>query len=211
MAKAKGSKAISASSAGGVIERLLPWLLLIGGLVAVFASISLSVEVFTRLKNPSYVPVCNLNPILSCTNVADSRQAHTFGFPNYFLGTAGFGAVAMAGAAMLAGGRFRKWFWLAVEAGLLFAVGFLHFLIYSTLYSIGALCIFCMIVWAVTIPMFWYTTLYVAGKGYLHLSSRLQSLVAFARRHHADILIVWFLIIIALIAQRFWYYWSTLI
>jgi hypothetical protein len=30
-------------------------------------------------------------------------------------------------------------------------------------------------------------------------------------RHHGDILLLWFLIIVALILKRFWYYWSTLI
>jgi uncharacterized membrane protein len=60
-------------------DNTLPWLLLIGGIIVTLASIALSVEVFNRLKNPSFVPVCNLNPILSCTSVADSNQAHAFG------------------------------------------------------------------------------------------------------------------------------------
>lgn len=54
------------------LHRTLPWLLLIAGLVALAASLFLAIEVFNRLKNPAYVPVCNLNPILSCVNVADS-------------------------------------------------------------------------------------------------------------------------------------------
>jgi uncharacterized membrane protein len=189
----------------------LPWLLLIGGLVAMIASIMLSIEVFDRLKNPHYVPVCNLNPILSCTSVADSNQAHAFGFPNYFIGVAGYAAVAANGTALLAGAQFKRWFWRLTEAGLLFATAFLTWLQFQTLYRIGALCIFCMIVWACTIPMFWYTTLYNWQIGALPAPDWLKRPLAFARRHHADILVLWFLIIIALILKRFWYYWSTLI
>ena len=174
------------------------------------ASLMLSIEVFDRLKNPAYVPVCNLNPVLSCTSVADSAQAHAFGFPNYFIGIAGYAAVGAIGAAMLAGAKFKRWFWQVVEVGLAFSIAFLTWLQFEALYRIGALCIFCMIVWAVTIPIFWYTTLYNWREGHIKTPKKLASVVAFAQKHHGDILLLWFLIIIALILKRFWYYWKTL-
>lgn len=192
------------------LSAALPWLLLIGGTIALIASVMLSVEVFDRLKNPHYVPVCNLSPILSCTSVADSRQAHAFGFPNYFIGIAGYAAVAAIGTVLLAGARLKRWFWRLVQAGLTFAIVFLTWLQYQTLYRIGALCVFCMIVWAATIPMFWYTLLYNLEAGHIGTPARLKRPAAFLRRHHGDVVVLWFLIIIALILKRFWYYWSTL-
>jgi len=193
------------------LKRFLPWLLLVGGLIAMIASIMLSIEVFNRLSNPSFVPICNLNPVLSCTSVADSSQAHAFGFPNYFIGIAGYAAIATIGAGLLAGAKFKRWFWQIVEVGLLFAMGFLTWLQFQTIYRIGALCIFCMIVWVTTIPMFWYTTLYNFREGHIKTPKRLKGIVNFAQRHHADILVLWYLIIILLILKRFWYYWKTLL
>ncbi|HET7827533.1 MAG TPA: vitamin K epoxide reductase family protein, partial [Candidatus Saccharimonadales bacterium] len=185
------------------LEKNLPWLLLIGGLIVTFAALMLSIETYNRLKNPSYQPVCNLNPILSCTSVADSRQAHIFGFPNYYLGLAGYGAVAAIGLAMLAGARFKRWFWRVVEVGLLFAFLFMSWLQFETLYRIGALCIFCMVLWVFTWPMFWYTTLYNLKKDHIKLAKKLGRVVGFAYRFHAEILTTWYLIIIALILKRF--------
>lgn len=193
------------------LERALPWILLIGGAITVFAAIALSIEVFDRLKNPTYVPVCNLNPILSCTSVADSTQAHAFGFPNYFLGIAGYAAIATIGAAMLAGAKFKRLFWLLVQAGVVFAFSFMTWLQFQTLYRIGALCLFCMVLWAMTGPIFWYTTLYNLRTGNIKTPKKLQRAVNFAQRHHGDILLLWFLLIIGLILKRFWYYWSTLV
>ncbi len=192
------------------LKRVLPWLLLLCGLIAMAASIMLSIEVFNRLKDPHYVPVCNLNPVLSCTSVADSSQSHLFGFPNYFIGIAGYAAVAAIGAALLAGAQFKRWFWRVIEVGLLLAVFFLSWLQFETLYRIGALCIFCMIVWAVTIPAFWYTTLFNLREGHIGTPRKLSRAVAFAQKHHVDILILWFVIIIALILKRFWYYFGNL-
>jgi uncharacterized membrane protein len=193
------------------LESTLPWLLLIGGIIVTIASIALSVEVFDRLKNPNFVPVCNLNPVLSCTSVADSSQAHAFGIPNYFIGIAGYGALTAIGAGMLAGAKFKRWFWQLVEAGLLFAFLFMTFLQFQTIYRIGALCLFCMVLWVFTWPMFWYTTLYNLRKGNIKLSKKLDGAVGFAYRFHAEILTSWYVIIIALILKRFWYYWKTLI
>jgi uncharacterized membrane protein len=193
------------------LERFLPWLLLVGGAVATAASTMLSIEVFDRLKNPHFVPICNLNPILSCTSVADSQQAHTFGFPNYFIGIGGYAALLAIALAILAGGRFARWFWRLVLIGLTFAVAFVTYLQFETLYRIGALCIFCMIVWVCTIPLFWYTALYCFQKGHIGTPVWFKRPLAFLRRHHADVVILWFLVIIALILKRFWYYWHTVI
>jgi uncharacterized membrane protein len=162
------------------------------------------------LKKPVYVPACNLNPIFSCTSVADSNQAHAFGFPNYFLGIAGFAIVMAGGVALLANAKPARWAWRLFNTGLLFAVGFVTWLQFETLYRIGALCLFCMIVWAMTIPAFWYTTLYNLREGHIPTPKRLARSVAFIQRHHADIVVTWFLIIIALILKRFWYYFGNL-
>lgn len=193
------------------LEQTLPWLLLIGGALGLLASFILTIEKFDALQNPNYSAVCDLNPVLSCSSVTASAQAAAFGFPNPFLGIAGYAVLATVGAALLAGAQFKRWFWRLSNLGLLFAMGFVTWLQYQSLYKIGALCIFCMVVWSVTAPMFWYTTLYNLRKGHLGLPARLDKAVAFAQRHHADILLSWYVIIIALIIKRFWYYWSTLV
>ncbi|HET6863990.1 MAG TPA: vitamin K epoxide reductase family protein [Candidatus Saccharimonadales bacterium] len=191
--------------------RVLPWLLFIGGLVGVIASLALSIERFDALANPHYRPVCNLNPIFSCSTVSSSHQAKAFGFYNPFVGLPGYGAVAAIGVAMLAGAKFKRWFWQLTQLGLTLAVAFITWLQFQTLYRIGALCLFCMIAWVATIPIFWYTTLYNLRVSNLPVSKKYKRPVEFLQRHHGDILLVWFLIIIALILKRFWYYWSTLL
>src|SRR4051812_24524539 len=125
------------------LEKTLPWILIICGAVATAASVLLSVEVFNKLKNPGFVPICNLNPVLSCTSVADSAQSHVFGIPNYFIGIAGYAAVAALGIALATGARFRRRLWLALLVSLVFSMGFVTWLQFQSLYRIGALCIFC--------------------------------------------------------------------
>ncbi|MEV8371562.1 vitamin K epoxide reductase family protein [Kribbella sp. NPDC056861] len=186
------------SSATGPIPRVFPWLLLIGGVAGTLAAGVLTVEKFAVLRDPSYVPSCSINPVLSCGTVMTKPQAEAFGFPNPLLGIAGFAMVAVIGAALLAGAAFRRWFWLGLQAGVTFGVVFVHWLIFQSLYRIGALCPYCMVVWAVTIPLFWYVTLH-------NFNLRAMS------RYHGVVLTVWFVLLLTLIGEQFWSYWRTLL
>ncbi len=193
------------------LKQNIPYVLLIGGIIGVLCSLILSIEKVQLLKDPSTQPICNLNPIFSCSNVIVSPQAEAFGFPNPYLGLVGFGIVATIAAGMFAGARFKRWFWIWLQLGLLFAVVFVHWLIFQALYRIGSLCLFCMVVWTITIPMFWYTLLYNLREKNIKTPKSLKGFVAFLQKHHGDILIAWYLLIIALILKRFWYYWSTIL
>jgi hypothetical protein len=138
-------------------------------------------------------------------------QASVFGFPNMIMGLIGFSIVTTVGMALIAGAKFKRWFWLGLQAGTIFGVLFVHWLFYQSVYVIGALCPYCMVVWAVTIPIFLYTTFYNIRAGHIKIPEKLKKYSDFKQRHHGDILILWYLAIIALILNRFWYYWSSLI
>lgn len=188
-----------------------PWLLLLGGLAGLFSAITLTLEKIELIKNPEAVLGCDLNPIIACGSVINTPQASAFGFPNPIIGIVGFSVVALIGGAILAEAKFKRWFWIGLQLGVLFAVGFVHWLIFQTIFRINALCPYCMVVWIVTIPIFWYTLLYNLKAGYVKIPAQLKKIAEFAQKHHADILFIWYLAIIGVILNHFWYYWKTLI
>lgn len=208
---AVGSEATAGDEPRGPFPRLLPWFLLVGGGVGLLAAGILLIEKIARLRDPGYVPSCSLNPIVSCGSVMDSPQGAAFGFPNPLIGVAGFAVVCTVGAGLLAGARFRRWFWLGLQAGVVFGVLFVHWLIYQTLYVIGALCPYCMVVWAVTIPVFLYVTLHNVAAGHLPAPGPVRRVTDALTSYHGVVLTVWFVAILTLIGFRFWYYWRTLL
>lgn len=193
-------------------EKVYPYLLVIGAAIGILASGILMVDKVKLAGDAGFNPNCNLNPIFSCTSVMKSEEANAFGFPNPIIGLVSFGVVITVGMAMLAGSSkrlmFKRWFWLGLQAGTLFGVLFVHWLFYHTVYDIGALCLYCMIVWSVTIPIFWYTLLYNLKQGYIKTPSSLKKLVAFAQTNHLGILFLWYVAIAALILRHFWYYFG---
>lgn len=193
------------------LGKVLPLILLIGGIVGVLCAGILTVEKINLLKNPGIQLNCDLNPIVACGPVIDTPQASAFGFPNPIIGLVGFAAVATIGAALLAGATFKRWFWLGLQAGTLFGVGFVTWLQFQSIFHIGALCPFCMVVWSVMIPIFWYTTVYNLREGHIKTTGKLKIITDFMQRYHGEILLTWYLVIIGIITVHFWYYWETLI
>ncbi|QBI56179.1 vitamin K epoxide reductase family protein [Streptomonospora litoralis] len=208
---AREAPAAAPGSGVGIISRALPWLLAVGGAVGLAASAALLIEKIRVLQDPDHVPSCSLNPVLSCGAVMDTAQAAAFGVPNPVIGVAGFAVVATAGAALLAGARFDRWFWLGLQAGTVFGVVFVHWLIFQSLYRISALCPYCMIVWAVTIPVFWYVTLHNLRAGHLRPPAAVHRPLDVLARNHTAALTLWGLAIAAAIAQAFDTYWSALL
>ena len=184
------------------LSRVMPYILIVAGVITLICSYIIMQDKLHLLTNPSYHPNCDLNPVVSCGSVMASSEGSAFGFPNPIIGLAAYPVLITIGVAMLAGAKFRDWFWRSLTAGLLVAVAFIHWLFFESVYHIHALCPYCMVVWVMTITTFWYVTIYCLREGYLPTPARLSGVVRFVQRHHLEILTCWFLIILALILQH---------
>ena len=140
------------------LDRRTAWVMVIGGAIGLLAAIMLIVEKVAVLADPDYAPGCDINPVLSCGSVINTEQAAVFGFPNPIMGVIGFSVVITLGVLLLAGVTLPRWVWIGLNLGTVFGIGFVIWLVIQSLYVIGALCPWCMVVWAAMIPIFWYVT-----------------------------------------------------
>jgi uncharacterized membrane protein len=190
-----------------VFPRLLPWILAVCGGIGLVAAFALTVEKFELATDPNYTPTCSINPIVNCGSVMDTPQAAVFGFPNSLLGIAGF--TALIAIAVLLGPRPALWVMIGLQIGLTGAVVFVHWLIFQSLYRIDALCPYCMAVWVVVVVAFWYVSLRNAD--HVCPSGRARRALDVVLTVHTVVPLVWAMAVIALIIERFWWYWSTLV
>jgi uncharacterized membrane protein len=184
------------------------WWVLFAGVTGLIASATLTVEKIELLLNPSYVPSCNLNPIVSCGSVMTTPQASALGFPNSLIGIAAFSVVTVTGLLAVTKVRLPQWYWVGITVGTLAAAGFVHWLIFQSLYRIGALCPYCMVVWVATISLL----VVVASIAFGRSGSAGGNVVARELYHWRwSIATLWFTAVFLMIVARFWDYWSTLI
>lgn len=169
-----------------------------GGLIGLVAAFVLTWDKLELLKNPDFVPSCDFGAIVSCTNIMKSEQSNAFGFPNPLLGLIGFSIVITLGVLLLARTDFPEWVWAGLQAGVVFGIAFVTWLQWQSLYEIGALCPWCMVVWSVTFPIFFYVTLRNLRAWFPGSPA-----VGFLRDWHALVVGLWFVVIASLIFLRF--------
>lgn len=190
-------------------DRLIGWVLAIGGATGTGAALALLLDRISLLQNPAFVPACTIDPILSCASIMNSWQAEVLGFPNPIIGVLAFPVVATIGVVTLTGAELPRWTWLGLQLGATLAVGFVHWLISQSLFVIGALCLWCVTVWVVTITVFWYVTIHTltAGRS-MTRGVELSAPVRWSAAYHGAVLAGWLAVVAALVVIRFWSPWS---
>ena len=203
-----------ASSAGPpppAVPRSLGVLLAGGGAVGFLAAFVLTVERFRLAENPGYVPSCSINPVLSCGSVMRTEQAALFGFPNPLLGVAAFAIATTLGLLVLSRTPLPRWIWAGLQVGLTAGMALVVWLVSQSLYSIGALCPYCMVVWAVVIPMFVAVTATNLERGVLPVPAGARGAVVASSDYKVLVVVLAYLAVVVLAGVRFWDYWSTLV
>lgn len=192
-------------------DRGLSWLLVVTGAIGAVAAFVLLLERIQLFLDPSYVPTCSINPILSCGSVMTTEQARVFGFPNAIIGVAAFPVVVAVGAGILAGAAYARWFWLGLQLGVTFGIGFVAWLVAQSLYDIGALCPYCMVVWAVMIPLFWAVTRRNVEAGVLGEALRDSGPGRVVVSWSVLLTALSYLVVLVLVLTEFWNYFSSLV
>ena len=151
--------------------------LAVTGALGLLASFALTVEKFVTLTNPTAALSCDFSLLVQCGKNLASPEGSVLGFPNPLIGIAGYATVIAVSAGLLAGARYARWFWLLLNAGLLGAIAFVGWLISVSIFTLGTLCPWCMLVWAVTIPLFLTVTLHNVRSAAIPLPARARQAI----------------------------------
>ena len=133
--------------------------LIVAGVVGWIAAFALTVEKFALLTEPQESLGCDFSILVQCSANLNSWQGSLLGFPNPIIGLGAWIAPIVVGAALLAGARFDRWFWITFNVGALAAITFVAWLISQSIFVLGTLCPWCMVTWLAAIPFFWVVTL----------------------------------------------------
>src|SRR5262245_20128105 len=149
--------------------------MLVSACLSLIASFVLSVDALALAADPSASLSCNINAVISCGTVGSSWQAHLFGFPNAYLGMLAEPVVITIAVASLGGVKFPRWFMLSAQV--VYTLGFLfaYWLLYESMFVIGALCPWCLLVTVSTTLVFATLTHVNIRDANLPLSPRLQT------------------------------------
>ena len=140
-----------------------PWLQIttfVLALAGLGVSIYLTIAHFTE----SALAGCSESGLVNCTKVTTSAESYVFGIPVAVLGLAFFvfGAVIMSPWAWRS---TRREIHLARIASLVVGIGFVLYLLYAELFTIGSICLYCTSVHVITFLLFVLTVFAAAAWG----------------------------------------------
>jgi uncharacterized membrane protein len=184
----------------------LVWItMLLGSLASLLASFVLSVDAIRLAENPNTSFSCDINAVISCGTVGASWQASLLGFPNAFLGLVFEPIIITLAVSALAGVRFPRVIMAAAQGVYTIAIAFAYWLFYQSMFEIGALCPWCLLVTLATTLVFFELTYVNIRDNNLFLPARLQRLAEAAIRANVDVMAggAWVALLIGSIVLRY--------
>ncbi len=179
--------------------------MLVSACLSLIASFVLSVDAIDLARDPGAQLACNINATISCGTVGVSWQAHLLGFPNAFLGMVAEPVVITIAVASLAKVRFPRGFMLAAQIVYTIGVAFAYWLFYQSMFVIGALCPWCLLITLSTTLVFSSLTHVNLRDNNLFLSDRAHQRAKAALRMGLDalIVVVWLAAIVVLVVTHY--------
>jgi len=183
--------------------------MLVGALLSLLAAFVLSVEAIQLAKNPDATLSCSVNIVLNCATVAKHPSAELLGFPNSFFGLMAEPVVITVAIAGLAGIVFPRRFMFWAQIGYTLGFAFAIYLFFTSMFVIGALCPWCLLVTASTTFVWFSITRYNIRENNLYLPKKLQKAAHTFIEKDYDKLVLGVLIV-AMIAAIFLKYGASL-
>lgn len=146
-------------------ERNLGWLLVVCGIIGLASSFMLNLEYLHLLSDDGANLICDINPFITCGPAMLSNAGSILGFPNVIIGLVSFAVTITTGVVLLVGAKLPRWYWIGFQIGLVGAAALITYLQIFSVFDLGKLCLWCMIIWAGTIPLVALTTVSNAARG----------------------------------------------
>lgn len=184
------------------LTKIYAWVLSVGGLIGLTAMTWQASERIHMLKNPGVSLNCNLNPIVDCGSVLGNKLSAVLGFPNAFLGMIFFAILVSSGLMLLSGSTFKGWYRYFVMFVATILMTFSVWFFGVSLYILGKICLFCVVGWIVSVPIFWYSLLHFLQSITLK-NSTLKRISQYLTSHHIDIVVVTYVVMVLIFLLRF--------
>ena len=140
-----------------------PWLQ-IATLVLALAGLGVSIYLTIAHFTESALAGCSESGLVNCTKVTTSPESYVFGIPVAVLGLAFF-VFAVAIMSPWAWQSARREVHLVRMASMVVGIGFVLYLIYAELFTIGSICLYCTSVHAIMFVLFVLTAFAAAAWG----------------------------------------------
>ena len=179
--------------------------MLLGGIAALSAAFTLTLEKFHLYEDPNAILSCSINLVLNCSTVMQTWQSSLFGFPNMIIGLMAYAVVVTVALAGLFGVKFPRWWLIAQNIGFGLGLVFAYWLFFQSVYDIQVLCPWCLIVTTSTTLIFSSMLHYNLKQNTFKLAEKTNARVQRFLKggYHQMIVLAWIALMVVLVFLKF--------
>lgn len=180
------------------------WVLLICAIYGLVASFVLTYDRLELLKDPTTIPACTINPIISCSAAMTSAQAEILGIPNSVFGIAIYAVLLATSVFVLLKTKFSKVIWYCILAAAMVGTLFMHYLLIDSIFFLHIVCPWCFGIWLST-PLVFMSVISLFSRTE-HIASTptpLRTTVLFVQRYNTVFLVSWYTVLALLLVITF--------
>jgi uncharacterized membrane protein len=149
------------------IYKILGGIIILVALAGLFASFKLTIEKMALDANPDHSLTCDVNAVISCSTVMKTPEAAVLGFPNTLIGISWYSIMIFVGCILVSNGELHRHLFKLIALSALGAFLFSYWLLYQSVFKIGALCPYCLVsCFASTIIGFCLAYIFAKDKGW---------------------------------------------
>jgi len=120
-------------------------ILTIGASIGLIAAFMQTIEKLILLENKDAILACNLSSIFNCNTVLNAPQSSLFGFPNSLICIMIFTFLLAIGIVGRTKSHITSKLLYGFQALAIFMLAFALWFLFTSIYVIGSICIFCLI------------------------------------------------------------------
>lgn len=184
--------------------RLSAWVLFASAVYGLIASFALTQDRLELFKDPSAIPACTINPIISCSAAMTSAQAEIFGIPNSIFGIAIYSVLLATSVFILYRTKFTKVIWYYMLVAAVLGAMFMHYLLIDSIFFLRIICPWCFGIWLSTPLIFMSVVRLFASTEHRESSPKaLRAATGFIERNSTLILVSWYTVLAILLVVTF--------
>lgn len=178
------------------------WALVILGALGLIATFMLTMEYLHYINNPDDKLLCDISVFVTCQPAMTSQAGMILGFPNFILGLVCFTIAVVSGVVILSGAKLPNWYFWGLQIGLIGAAVLITYLQWYSGFVLKALCMWCMAIWTVTIPLVNFVTIGNLANG--RLGQRGRKLGVALAHWWWVIDVIWYVVVVGIVLAGMW-------
>jgi len=187
------------------LKKVIFLTIIVFSITGIAASLILSIEYLTLLKDSGTKLSCDLSSIVSCSSVMKSSEANIFGFPNPYIGLISYSIFLTFGVLMLLNDSFPKFLKRLALIGSFVGFAFSYFLLFASVFKLNKICPYCILSCVSATNIFFAMVIFSLNQELIGIPEKFKGSIQnfITKGWYVPVIAVWYVVVVGMVVIKF--------